>query len=953
MRAFATVFLLILVGLSTARADDAFYVIPLTSLELTDGKLPAPDNETPSWMYRNERWQRMLPYAVLDGAGEVYVGLTQDAFTPEMFSRFRPTPDADAVTDKPARSIAVRAPAGKEVSGRLYMPQGDWKGMVKLRFRIAPDKAEADSRRAFFEAKRAHYGRLAREALPGSPWFRHQASLAHEALGRSATAATRAAAGQWNRYEIERTFSLLSGGRAVAENLQLDRLLPERGANAKVEFVDVTTIEGIRIQEFDWTELTRGKSPSLDPLAQHVPADQHAVFFPNVPAALKLASLLQSQGTVVLRVAEPTSQTVDVVSNYTRQLALPLDRLAKELKPEWAASLALTGSDPHFATGTDVALLFETSQPAELRRLLIAFQEEAMSADPAAKRDRGEIAGLKYRGVITEDRRLSSYLARWEDVVVVTNSLGQLERLAAVKRGDAGALADLPEYRFFRDRYPLSASDESALLILSDATIRRWCGPQWRILASRRLRALSAMVDFQAEQFDRYLGGEAALATRTWSDPLKAVDDELLLGPEGVRSQTFGTLGFMTPIVELKCEKVTSHEAEMYRRWREGYERNWTWAFDPIALRLGVSESAIDADLTVMPLIAGSAYREFLRFTRDGELKPGSGDPHGALAHFVLAVDPKGPEILRQATPVPGIDTQWLGRSVALYVDDDPIWKKIASTDFDELDELMKKEGWKLPVALHAEVSSGLKLTAFLVTIRGLAQQAAPGMTDWQTLEHEGEPYVKITPTARARGEIDELGDVAICYYASGDAFVFTLNEDLLKRSIERQVARRKAAESAQSSDKSSKGENEQGTSAGVATTTGWLGRHVGMQLDVSFLQTAAAVFDRDYQARMQTLAWSNLPVLNDWRRGHPEIHAEDIYARYWKSRLICPGGGEYVWNDAWQTYESTVYGHPGEPKEGPKLNRQLEQFRSAAFGITFEHDGLRARAQLQRRAAD
>ena len=90
------------------------------------------------------------------------------------------------------------------------------------------------------------------------------------------------------------------------------------------------------------------------------------------------------------------------------------------------------------------------------------------------------VAGLTWAAATNDGRGISSYFARMGHVMVVTNSLVQLERLGAVLAGDVPPLADSPEYVFFRDRYPRGAG-ETAFLILTDATIRRWCSPRWRI----------------------------------------------------------------------------------------------------------------------------------------------------------------------------------------------------------------------------------------------------------------------------------------------------------------------------------------------------------------------------------------------------------------------------------------------------------------------------------------
>ena len=102
----------------------------------------------------------------------------------------------------------------------------------------------------------------------------------------------------------------------------------------------------------------------------------------------------------------------------------------------------------------------------------------------------------------------------------------QLRRLVAVSRGDAAALAVQPEYVFFRSRYARGAADESALIVLSDATIRRWCGPRWRIADSRRTRAAAALSALQAKH-------HGAIVKET-IEP-KLLSQDLIEGEEGSR----------------------------------------------------------------------------------------------------------------------------------------------------------------------------------------------------------------------------------------------------------------------------------------------------------------------------------------------------------------------------------------------------------------------------------
>ena len=78
------------------------------------------------------------------------------------------------------------------------------------------------------------------------------------------------------------TYDLFSGGRALSENLQLERLLAPAGANATL--VALSSLTGITVREMDWKALLQERKPAFDPLAAHIPFDQHALFFPSFEA---------------------------------------------------------------------------------------------------------------------------------------------------------------------------------------------------------------------------------------------------------------------------------------------------------------------------------------------------------------------------------------------------------------------------------------------------------------------------------------------------------------------------------------------------------------------------------------------------------------------------------------------------------------------------------------------
>jgi hypothetical protein len=258
-----------------------------------------------------------------------------------------------------------------------------------------------------------------------------------------------------------------------------------------------------------------------------------------------------------------------------------------------------------------------------------------------------------------------------------------------------------------------------------------------------------------------------------------------------------------------------------------------------------------------------------------------------------------------------------------------------------------------LPVAFNAEVRDSFKLTLFLGGLRAFIEQTAPGLVSWTSLQHDGQPYVKIT----ANG-LPFVGKLAVHYAATPDMLVVTLNEELLKRVLDRRRAAKttdpaKAAAAAQAgTDKKGDAGNEAKARAEPASDPprAWLGKSMALQVDGKAIELLERIFGRrEFQALMQARAWSNIAILNEWKRLDPSRDPVAIHQEFWQTSLVCPAGGKYVWNNEFHTMESTVYGHPGEPKTGPTLPQPLKNVRWLDFGVTFENRGLRAKAEIRR----
>jgi hypothetical protein len=961
-------FLIALTTVPGAPAADRYLAVRIADLKIVEGALadlapsPSADEQEPVRFRRRWMIERLtLPYVIMDGAGEAF---------PEMFDAetlqwgaFRPT--AESVTAN--STLLIRLPEGAPATGRLYLVKPDASGMIPLRFEIPADLASApDAQSRYLVARQGSYQYLQNLGLPGRRWFGEQErrAAAAQAAATSPTATdltptdleldpTMAArdGGRPRADDLEDTFSLFSGGQAIAENLQLDRLLRIEGQPTEEPTVDVDSIAGITLQEIDWKPLLAATPPALDPLAGSVPADQHALFFPTFDALVRLIDEADKDGTTIMRMLDFPSQDAGTRERYQRQLCLPLDQFARLFGPALVASVALTGSDAYLATGSDAAVLFQARDAQALAAALTARQAQALAEHSGAGKIQGEIAGVAWQGVRTPDRAVCAYLATVGDTVAVSNSLSQLEKVVKASKGDAPALASLDEYRFFRQRYAIGEDDETALFVVSDAAIRRWCGPRWRIGASRRIRAAAMLSELQIRRLDALMRGMSD------ADAAKAALDAGVIDGIGdiawdhgrAVSSVYGGLDFQTPIAELPLDRATPAEAAAYDRFRGQYQMRWRGFFDPIALRFSVGDDRLAADLTVMPLILGSEYRQFMAIANGAAFEPTDGDPDiDAMAHFIMALNLRAPQIamgVGMLDPSRNLENNlvaWMGSWVSLHADHDPVWNELLQDERRGRgnDELF----YRLPLVLQFPVRDPLRLTLFLTGLRGMIDQNAPGMSVWNRLDHDGRPYVRVSA---ADGSSSGSETMALYYAATPTRLIVSLREDTLKKTMDHHSAT-SATTAATRPPAEAAGEPARASAAG-----GWLGRQLALQVDRNAFHALRALGGETYADRVRQQSWNNLPILNEWRRRLGEQDPVAFHERLWGRRLVDPSGGEYVWNETWQTMESTVAGHPGQPKNDISLPPTIQNLRQGDFGLTFENDGLRARGVLARDGAE
>ncbi len=756
-------------------------------------------------------------------------------------------------------------------------------------FTLDPAKAPECTKEQFDKIRAARCRDLANGHLPGTAWFKFRAG-AEKNEDRRFTG------------ELTDTFGIFSGGRAISENLALDREMIIAAGDDKAEEVPLDQIKGVTVEAINWSGRLPKEEVAVDALSLAIPEDQHALFAAGLSELLGLIDRLETEITPAMQEFSVRDPFRRLASRYRAQLGLDGPDFAARLLP--VKSVAVTGGDPFFPLGSDVAVVFESGNPGLLYQALLKAIEVKAAAAGA------EATGVDGSKVFQNaDRSFSSHIRRIGDLVAVANSPKPLERLVAVQEKKLQALGSTDEFRFFRNRYPLGEG-EKAFVFLSDAAIRRWCGPELRIAASRRTRAVAALGELTSRAIAGVpLGDEFAplLGETVWKDGR-------------VISARYGSLNFITPASELEIVLATVPERDAYQQWRDGYERGWRQVFDPIAIRIGGGAGSLEFDLSLMPLTVDSSFRSFVDLCGDAKLDAASRlVSAGTLLHLALALDTDS-RLFHQFDPqmsefLPELKVNplgWMTGRISLDLDDGLFWQADPRT-------MMESEAIsKAPLALRIGSNSRLKLALFMTGVKAAAASAAPDAVRWETRKRGDRSYVVVSAN---EGGIP--AGFQICYATLPNALLVSLTEESLLRAMDREAL------------KPTDGKSE-GLPEGV---------QLMLDTSPSFLQRVGAAMRSAGAGNVrQNESWKALPILNEWHRMSPD---QDPVALQWTrygSDIFCPGGKGYRWNAAELTMESVAYGFPAGPRDEPAKIHEIENVRT---GLVFQDGGLRATARL------
>lgn len=635
-------------------------------------------------------------------------------------------------------------------------------------------------------------------------------------------------------------YDTATGARAIQESLQIDRMVRGGAANSESRTIDVASIQGVQTKSHPFAEMLKGKTPVFSPIAKMIPADQYMLRFTSVAKLQQLADFAQQWGHSLLESPEVGGADAGLRARLQKQICLPATLLSRVLGPMIVKEIAVTGSDPYFREGTDVTVIFDTASPDLFKAAVDQYWKAALAENPSAD-TKPITSGTTVEKIVTPDRSVSAYRAFLGSTVVYSNSLPALQRIIDTRSNPASSLASAEDFQYMRAVWPQDEKSEDGFLYLSDAFIRHLVGPALKIKEKRRLEAYGTMrLVMNAAMFHGYLNGPGKTPSidelvekgeLTKSD-VRMPDGDLKWDPATVTasSTVFGTPTFLTPLCELPIDKVSSSESQGYATFRDRYQEYWRRYFDPIGIRIKVDKT-ISLDAYILPLIDESNYNDLKRLTGD---KPAKFDlakiSTGTLLRWQVRLDPEAKEIRDARQMLGGMFgkdkalTDWIGNWATFWLEDAAAtvstFGDMFGSEFEnEEDDQMVGPGrtmtsfFDVPLAGGIDVKNKLSLAAFLVSVQGMVNTAAPNLVRFVPQEpYKGVTFVKIAPapggeierelkresaradesTGAATARADKattVPDIGLYYGSIGDAWYISTKQFVLEHLVDSQDA--------------------------------------------------------------------------------------------------------------------------------------------------------------------
>ena len=739
-------------------------------------------------------------------------------------------------------------------------------------------------------------------------------------------------------------YEMTTGAWAVQETLQLDRLAGT-GDVVGASTVPIETIEGVTTPPVPVDTLLAGRTPVLEPLAGAVPHDFAYAHFPRVSSMRRVLEATEKWGGHLLSAYTVNGRDERLRQKIEGQLLLAT---TPELDPFYdlvTDGIAVVASDPFFAEGTDVTVVFRVRNQLLFGAKIDLGRRSAVStATGKLSLTQEQYREWQIDGVASSDRSVSSYVASKGDLAIVSSSPAAIRKVVDAADGLAPSMAASEDFRAMRATLPYAATGEDGFLFLSDAFVRRVVGPRLKIGEARRVRcavslqtAAFASLMFQSEQ------GRAPSAISELFGSRYLERNALRCADGGEYGLDAGTpvcsihnrVGRMTPNAEIRIDRVSAEEAESYALFREQYRNYWRRYVDPVGVRVRAGER-LDIDARILPLVENSAYRGLIDLV--GPAPVALAGPQ--LASAIATIDMKLPP-----PPAPGTDRitfgvdahdlfgKALGDHVSLQIGDgEPpistdLGQLFAETGFGRSDDLILFApliaALTLPTAVVAPVRDARALGEILARFRAGVTSEAYRPDPWFRIEN----YRVVEGGARQVEAVTVrffIFQWRIFYAVAGDRFILATDRRLIDELAE----------------------------AGLSAPADG-----AMRLEVapSRWKRIAPSLALSYAEESRRVCLVNIPWLNAFRAasamGAREL--DDRASALLGVRFVCPDNGRYAVGPSGGV-ECTLHGTREAPRQGPRPQPGspaaflLERVRRIDASLSFTPEGIATRIVIE-----
>jgi len=279
-------------------------------------------------------------------------------------------------------------------------------------------------------------------------------------------------------------YSLLSGGLAVRESLQLESIRP---SDESMRDTDPGVLKQPDVESHPFEKMLNGRDYKIYASDKYVPDDFYYIHFNSAAKAFECFNFINDTGGALQKRFSPSSVDFMVKEKLMTQLAL---REAPELAAFYSGAVSeivITGSDPFVIEGSDVTLIIHPV-PGPLFTPAITGMRRYIKDKYSAREKDIVISEYKGSHIYTDDRQVwSIYLTLADGTVIISNSLKAAEKVVNTYSGKLPALADAMDYRYMRSIYPAGKTNEDGFIYLSEKFIRHLVSPQFRINEARRM----------------------------------------------------------------------------------------------------------------------------------------------------------------------------------------------------------------------------------------------------------------------------------------------------------------------------------------------------------------------------------------------------------------------------------------------------------------------------------